>query len=157
MRHCEGHGSCWATLDRKPGQGVPELIIFGVNMKFIVDKRMSQQLINLSSPLSNQGTWSPGAIWIRFLVRLPNKTTQINHLCVAALTYKCSHTIPNWNPCLRTEYGSPIGRKRVYFFLLRRDLMIPMALDDFEGFLDASLAKIKHDPTTSWNLSFIRF
>ena len=35
--------------------------------------------------------------------------------------------------------------------------MIPMALDDFEGFLDASLEKIKHDPTMSWNLSFIFF
>ena len=64
-------------------------------------------------------------------------------------------TTPKKKP--RLDHGSPITRRRIFIFLIRRELMLAAAQTDFGKFAEKIRDSLLIAPEVHWSLGTVRF
>lgn len=54
---------------------------------------------------------------------------------------------------MRTEFGSPTSRLRVWIFLIREDCMLAKAKQNFKKFMETILGELRMKPDVEWRLN----
>ena len=60
---------------------------------------------------------------------------------------------PNQHVFPRRQYGAPISRKRLYLIMVRKDVMIDAAKEDFSAFIKKKLDGMKVMTKHGWFLT----